>query len=71
MRKNRYISVRAKCPYYKSEDTNIIYCKGVQPDTSLHLAFAYPGEKTDYREECCTEDYESCSIYTMLTGGRG
>ena len=69
MKKNRYTSARVKCPYYKSEDTHKIYCKGVQEDTALHLAFAFPAEKADYREECCIEDYEGCPIYQMLSGG--
>ena len=59
MKKNRYTSARVKCPYYKS----------VQEDTALHLAFAFPAEKADYREECCIEDYEGCPIYQMLSGG--
>ena len=65
----RYLSLKAVCPYYKSEEKQIIYCKGFKPDTALHIAFAYPADKVEFKEQYCESKYESCKIAKTLEEG--
>lgn len=62
----RYLSNNIMCPYCKSEEKQIIYCQGVQVDSALHLAFAYPEDKVRYKEKYCEEFYKECPIEKML-----
>lgn len=62
----RYLSNNIMCPYCKSEEKQIIYCMGIQKDTALHLAFAYPEDKVRYKEKYCEANYQACAIEKML-----
>ena len=62
------MSLKAVCPYYKSEEKQLIYCKGLQADTALHIAFAYPADKVAYKERHCEDNYKDCGIAKMLEG---
>ena len=42
--------VLVKCPYYKFEEKQKIFCEGVQEGTSLHLAFNTPSNLKDYKK---------------------
>ena len=67
MAKNRsYTSVGVVCPYYKSEEKQLIYCRGPQVDTAIHVAFAYPADKVKYKEKFCERDYRFCGLARML-----
>jgi hypothetical protein len=56
----RFESKRVKCPYYKSQNRSVIFCQGYMPGTSIHMAFASPGERVEYQKEVCFSlDYES------------
>lgn len=69
MSKNkRYISNSVICPYCKSEEKQVIYCKGIEEDTALHIAFAYPADKVAYKEKYCEDCYQDCRIAKMLEG---
>ena len=62
----KYLSLKAICPYYKSEEKQLIYCEGVQRDTALHISFSYPADKVKYREKYCENCYKECRIAKML-----
>lgn len=62
------ISLKAKCPYYKHEDTQVIYCDGVQDGTVTHLAFSNRRDAKLYKTNLCQGDYKKCHIYKMLDG---
>ena len=62
----RYLSLKAVCPHYKSEEKQILYCRGIQDDTALHIAFAYPADKVAYKEKYCEDCYQECRIAKML-----
>lgn len=62
----RYISAHALCPFYHSEDRQKIYCEGVVPGSSLHLAFGDAKEFRSYMEYYCRCNYNSCPIAKML-----
>ncbi len=62
----KYISTRAKCPYYKHESRQVIDCTGVTDGTVLHLAFADATKSFNYKKTKCKQDYKDCPIYKML-----
>ena len=64
----RYLSLKAVCPHYKSEEKQILYCRGLQQDTALHIAFAFPADKVAYKEKYCEDCYHECRIAKMLEG---
>lgn len=55
-----------KCPYYKGEEKQLIYCKGVQLDTALRMGFSFPVDKMEYKEKYCEDCYKECRIAKML-----
>ena len=55
----------AKCCYYKQEDAQVIYCKGIVDNTSIHLAFANAVDAMEYKKKFCRNQYEECRIYKM------
>ena len=64
----KYFSLKAICPHYKSEERQLIYCRGIQKDTAMHIAFAYPSDKVSYKEKHCEKCYQECRIAKMLEG---
>lgn len=62
----RFFSLKAICPHYKSEDKQVLYCEGIQKDTAMHIAFAYPADKVAYKEKHCESNYQDCRIAQML-----
>lgn len=61
------ISSRIRCPYCQCEARVLLYCEGVQPGTTLHLAFANPSALKEYRAKYCDADYNKCMIAKMLS----
>lgn len=61
------ISNKAVCPHYKHEDSQVIYCNGVQDGSVIHLAFASKTDSLLYKQTRCRDDYQECKIYQMLT----
>lgn len=71
MAKNgKNFSAAVTCPWYRGEDRQLIYCTGIQPDTALHLAFAYPADKSEFKDTFCGADHDGCPIAAMLAAGR-
>lgn len=54
-----------KCPYYKCEDKQKIFCEGVQEGTAIHLAFDTPSNLKDYKRAFCRECWEQCFLADM------
>lgn len=61
-----FVSYEAQCPFYKAEDKNIIYCEGVQDNSSIHNAF--PGNAAPWKEKYCRSStgWPRCMIARML-----
>lgn len=62
----RYVSKEVDCPFYRSEDGQKIYCEGVCDGNAIHLAFASPGLKKEYRKHFCCNEFGECRIADML-----
>lgn len=54
------------CPYYKYEAPQMIYCEGVDENTSLHLAFDTKQRKKAYMGSKCNKCWKTCPIAQML-----
>lgn len=54
-----------KCPYYKFDEKQKIFCEGVQEGTSIHLAFDTPSNLKDYKNHFCRGCYNKCLLAEM------
>ncbi len=61
-----YVSNKARCPYYKHEDTQMIYCDGVVDGAVTHEAFADKNNAVLYKKTFCRDAFHECAIYRML-----
>ena len=52
----------AKCPYYKCESRNMIFCEGVQAGSTIHMAFERAPQKRSYAEQFCRKVWGDCMI---------
>ena len=52
----------AKCPYYKCESRNTIFCEGVQPGCAIHMAFENAPGKRAYESRFCRKVWGDCMI---------
>ena len=58
--------VLVKCPYYKGEEKQVLFCEGVQEGSSIHLAFDTPSNLRDYKNQFCKGwCYGKCLIADM------
>lgn len=61
-----YASKKAKCPFYKRESRQVIYCEGIKEGTVLHLAFANPSDCLQHKKTFCQCNYNQCSLNNLL-----
>ena len=54
--------VLVKCPYYKGEDKQVLFCEGVQEGTKLHLAFDTVPNIKEYKKQFCKGCYNRCIV---------
>lgn len=58
-----YVSDVAKCPWYKCEDRQRIFCEGPMSGASIHVTFSTPENRRNYERALCnTMDYEKCLV---------
>lgn len=60
------ISNKARCPFYRHEDAQVIYCDGVQDGSVIHLAFASKTDARNYKHTFCYDKHEYCYVAKML-----
>ena len=51
-----------RCPYYKCEGRNIIYCEGVTAGQCFHTAFSAISGKREYEKRFCRKVWGDCII---------
>lgn len=54
-----------KCPFFKGQDMQKIWCEGVQPDSSIILSFGTREGKRAYRLRYCDKAHRLCRIYRL------
>ena len=57
--------VLVKCPYYKGEEQQMLFCEGVQEGSAIHLAFDTKPNLKDYKNLFCKGCYNKCLIADM------
>lgn len=61
------VSISAYCPFYKSDDHQVIRCEGVVEGCTIHLAFADYRDFATYRDAYCkTRQCTECRVARML-----
>lgn len=65
----RYYAKRISCPYYKGEQSQVIYCTSPVEGTVIHVAFYDRGKKWAYREKCCKRCGDGCPVAEMQKAG--
>lgn len=59
-----YVSSKAKCPFYRGEEPQVILCDGIAPNVTIRLAF---GESArDYKKAFCRSGWSECPVAKML-----
>ena len=63
-----FISGKVLCPFYKDclRGTQSIKCEGVEPNSTIHLAFGNKVHLSLYMDKYCCKDYKSCRVAEML-----
>ena len=61
------IHKNAVCPHYRHEDSQVIYCDGVNDNSVIHVAFASKSESLAYKMSMCRENFGKCRVYRMLS----
>lgn len=56
----------AICPFYRHEDSQVIYCDGIAKDSVIHLAFANKSDAKEYKVRYCRNCYRNCLISKLL-----
>jgi hypothetical protein len=54
--------VLVKCPYYKGEEKQMIFCEGVQEGSAIHLAFDTNPNLKEYKDHFCKGRYNKCLV---------
>lgn len=42
-----------QCPYYKTNNSQVIYCEGLEDGMAIHMAFATHQQLIDYKGRFC------------------
>jgi hypothetical protein len=58
--------VLVKCPYYKGEEKQMLFCEGVQEGSAIHLAFDTNPNLKEYKNRFCKRCYNQCLVAGML-----
>ena len=62
----RNVSYLVLCPHYKGEDAHKIVCEGLQPMSSVHVAFSEPKDRKAWEKRACKSwEWERCPIAEM------
>lgn len=56
----RKVDAYVNCPYYHSEDRQVIFCEGVEENTQIHVAFSSITQKRAYEQEMCRNEWGRC-----------
>lgn len=65
-KKNLTISSKVRCPYYRGDDHQKIYCDGYSQRMVCEMAFYDRGQKAEYKAKVCIGDYTQCRHYRSM-----
>lgn len=64
-----FISVKAKCPFYKHESTSMVYCEGINEGSTIHIAFCDNTKAKAHKLRFCYSGFRECPIYKIKREG--
>lgn len=65
-RKDTYTRKSVECPFYKKENTQVVYCAGIEENSSIHVAFGNATDCKIYKDTVCGGAYKKCRVFCML-----
>lgn len=63
---SEWSDILVKCPYYKGEVKQMLFCEGVQDGSAIHLAFDTKPNLKAYKNRFCKSCYNKCLLAEML-----
>lgn len=60
------MSVLVKCPYYRGEEKNDIFCESLIGDNKLRLRFETKADFKKHEHDFCMGDYSRCELVQAL-----
>lgn len=64
---NKYEDHLVQCPYYKTNNSQVLYCEGLEDGMAIHMAFASHGQLIDYKSRYCRRRcWSQCPLAAML-----
>lgn len=58
--------IYALCPFYRRAEKQMIFCEGVEDNSTIHIAFASAKRKEAYKKQYCDSGYRDCLVSQML-----
>lgn len=56
-----------RCPFYKTNTSQVIYCEGLEDGMAIHMAFASHAQLVDYKSRFCRRmGYDTCPLARIL-----
>lgn len=62
MKKHREDNPFVKCPYFKCEERQTIFCEGAEENSAIHHAFSTPQQRKDYQTRFCKTNWKKCLV---------
>lgn len=64
---NKYEDHLVKCPYYKTNASQVIHCEGLEEGMAMHMAFAKRSQLIDYKGRYCRRHgWANCPLAKVL-----
>ena len=64
---NKYEDHLVQCPYYKTNNSQVLYCEGLEDGMAIHMAFASHGQLIDYKSRYCRRScWSQCPLAATL-----
>lgn len=60
------VSKAARCPFYRGETRQVIYCQGIKPGQGFHLACRSPKEALEHKKKHCRDQFRLCPLEKLL-----
>lgn len=60
------VSKSARCPFYRCETRQVIYCQGLTEGQGFHVACRSPRDALAYKKKYCRDRYQGCALAKIL-----
>lgn len=60
------VSKAARCPFYRCETTQVIFCHGLKDGQGFHLSHRSTKEALAHKKKHCRDQYRLCPLAKLL-----